>query len=82
MTRLAIFLPSRVAICKTGCWEETDYNWRVEAGQGGASDAVADIGSHWCDTLQFVTGRKIVAVMADLAIDLMRVKRISRSLNL
>lgn len=48
--------------------EETDYNWRVEATLGGASRAVADIGSHWCDTLQFVTGRKIVAVMADLAI--------------
>ncbi|MBK0097428.1 Gfo/Idh/MocA family oxidoreductase [Erwinia sp. S63] len=48
--------------------EETDYNWRVEAGKGGASRAVADIGSHWCDTIQFVTGRKIVAVMADLAI--------------
>ncbi len=48
--------------------EETDYNWRVEAEKGGASRAVADIGSHWCDTIQFVTGRKIVAVMADLAI--------------
>lgn len=48
--------------------EETDYNWRVEAGKGGLSRAVADIGSHWCDTIQFITGRKIVAVMADLAI--------------
>ena len=48
--------------------EETDYNWRVEAEKGGASRAVADIGSHWCDTVQFVTGRKIVAVMADLSI--------------
>lgn len=48
--------------------EETDYNWRVEAAQGGPSRAVADIGSHWCDTIQFITGRKIVEVMADLAI--------------
>jgi predicted dehydrogenase len=48
--------------------EETDYNWRVDAEQGGASRAVADIGSHWCDTIQFVTGRKIVEVMADLSI--------------
>ena len=47
---------------------ETDYNWRVDAQMGGASRAVADIGSHWCDTLQFVTGRRIVEVMADLAI--------------
>jgi predicted dehydrogenase len=47
---------------------ETDYNWRVDAAQGGASRAVADIGSHWCDTVQFVTGRRIVEVMADLSI--------------
>ncbi len=47
---------------------ETDYNWRVDAAQGGTSRAVADIGSHWCDTLQFVTGQSIVEVMADLAI--------------
>lgn len=48
--------------------EETDFNWRVVAGKGGESRAVADIGSHWCDTIQFVTGRKIVEVMADLSI--------------
>ncbi|KKC64161.1 dehydrogenase [Citrobacter amalonaticus] len=47
---------------------ETDYNWRVDAKQGGNSRAVADIGSHWCDTVQFVTGKRIVEVMADLAI--------------
>ncbi|MGB9098152.1 Gfo/Idh/MocA family protein, partial [Erwinia sp.] len=48
--------------------EETDYNWRVDAQKGGISRAVADIGSHWCDTIQFITGKKIVAVMADLSI--------------
>lgn len=47
---------------------ETDFNWRVDAQQGGVSRALADIGSHWCDTVQFVTGRRIVEVMADLAI--------------
>ncbi|HEY4436003.1 MAG TPA: Gfo/Idh/MocA family oxidoreductase [Lelliottia sp.] len=47
---------------------ETDYNWRVDAALGGASRAVADIGSHWCDTVQFVTGRRIVEVMADLSV--------------
>ena len=47
---------------------ETDYNWRVEAALGGASRAVADIGSHWCDTVQYVTGRRITEVMADLSI--------------
>lgn len=48
--------------------QETDYNWRVDAATGGASRAVGDIGSHWCDTLQFVTGRRITQVMADLSI--------------
>ena len=36
---------------------ETDYNWRGDSAQGGASRTVADIGSHWCDTVQFMTGR-------------------------
>jgi len=47
---------------------ETDYNWRVDAALGGSSRAVADIGSHWCDTIQFVTGKRIVEVFADLSI--------------
>jgi len=43
-----------------------DYNWRVDADTGGASRAFADIGSHWCDLVQFVTGRRITRVFADL----------------
>lgn len=46
---------------------ETDYNWRLSQAVGGNSRAVADIGSHWCDTVQFVTGKKITEVFADLA---------------
>jgi predicted dehydrogenase len=46
---------------------ETDYNWRLAPEVGGKSRAVADIGSHWCDTVQYVTGKKIVEVFADLA---------------
>ncbi|WP_421672139.1 Gfo/Idh/MocA family protein [Raoultella terrigena] len=46
---------------------QTDYNWRVESALGGASRAMADIGSHWCDTVQFMTGRRITEVMADLS---------------
>ncbi|MDQ8738717.1 Gfo/Idh/MocA family oxidoreductase [Paenibacillus sp. LHD-38] len=45
---------------------ETDYNWRLEDKTGGRSRAVADIGSHWCDTVQYVTGKKISQVFADL----------------
>lgn len=47
---------------------DSDYNWRVEPEVGGISRALADIGSHWCDTLQFVTGRKIHQVMADFTV--------------
>lgn len=46
--------------------EETDWNWRLVPEMSGKSRAVADIGSHLCDIVQFVTGLKIVRVMADL----------------
>lgn len=42
---------------------DTDWNWRVEA---GASRTFADIGSHWCDLAEFVTGLRIQALCADL----------------
>ncbi|MFO0905187.1 MAG: Gfo/Idh/MocA family oxidoreductase [Pirellulales bacterium] len=44
----------------------TDFNWRVLAQEGGELRAVADIGTHWLDLVQFITGRSIVAVCADL----------------
>ena len=46
---------------------DTDYNWRLEPEVGGASRAMADIGSHWCDLLEHVTGERIRAVCAELA---------------
>ncbi|CEP68519.1 Oxidoreductase, N-terminal [Moorella glycerini] len=46
---------------------DTDYNWRLEPKVGGSSRAVADIGSHWCDTVQHVIGQRITEVFADLA---------------
>ncbi len=46
----------------------TDYNWRIEPDEGGESRAVADVGSHWCDMIQFATGLKITSVFADLQI--------------
>jgi predicted dehydrogenase len=46
---------------------DTDWNWRLEPDKGGALRAVGDIGSHWLDLMEFVTGQPIVAVMADLA---------------
>lgn len=46
---------------------EDDWSWRLEPGKSGASSALADIGSHWCDLAQHVAGRRIVEVLADLA---------------
>ncbi len=46
--------------------DDTDYNWRLEPG-AGASRAMADIGSHWVDTAQFIAGRRVTAVLAELA---------------
>ncbi len=46
---------------------QTDYSWRLEHAEGGSSRAVADIGSHWLDTTEYVTGRKIHKVFADFA---------------
>jgi predicted dehydrogenase len=44
----------------------TDFNWRVLADEGGELRALADIGTHWLDLVQFITGQTIVAVLADL----------------
>jgi predicted dehydrogenase len=45
---------------------ESDWNWRLLEADGGASRAVADIGSHWCDLVQHITGDPVVEVFADL----------------
>ena len=45
----------------------TDYNWRLEPELSGESRAVADIGSHWMDLTEFVTGLQITEVLADFA---------------
>jgi predicted dehydrogenase len=55
--------------------DPTDYNWRLEPDLGGASRAVADIGSHWFDTAEFITGLRVEAVFADLATFLPRRSR-------
>ena len=47
-------------------FKETDWNWRLVPELSGDSRAIADVGSHWCDLIQYVTGLKITRVMADL----------------
>jgi len=46
--------------------EPTDWNWRLEPETAGPLRATADIGSHWLDLARFVTGRRVLATMADL----------------
>jgi len=46
---------------------QTDYNWRLEPERSGQSRAVADIGSHWMDLIEYVTGLRIKEVCADFA---------------
>ncbi len=41
-----------------------DDNWRVDEATGGASRAFADIGSHWCDLAEFVTGQRLTRLSA------------------
>ena len=45
---------------------ETDYSWRLDPKIAGNANVVADLGSHWFDLVQFITGQKIAEVMADL----------------
>jgi predicted dehydrogenase len=47
---------------------EDDYSWRVDPKQGGKSRAVADIGSHFCDLLQYLTDKKIKRLTAKTAV--------------
>ena len=44
--------------------EPTDDNWRVDPALGGPSRAFADIGSHWCDLVEWVTGHRISELTA------------------
>jgi predicted dehydrogenase len=48
------------------CLYDSDYSWRMDPEKNGPSRAIADIGSHWCDTIQYILGKNIVEVFADL----------------
>jgi predicted dehydrogenase len=48
--------------------EETDDDWRVDPDAGGPSRAFADIGVHWCDLVEFVSGHRIVRLSAQTLI--------------
>lgn len=42
------------------------YSWRSDPAKGGVSSALGDIGSHWCDLAEHVSGMRIASVLADL----------------
>jgi len=42
---------------------DSDWNWRVEA---SPSRTFADIGTHWCDLIEHVSGARITSLCADL----------------
>src|SRR4030095_4696612 len=46
--------------------KETDYSWRLEPEKGGVSSALGDIGSHWCDLAQHISGLRITHVLGDI----------------
>ncbi len=45
---------------------DTDWNWRIDAEAGGASRCMADIGSHFFDMAEHVTGLRVRSLVADL----------------
>jgi predicted dehydrogenase len=46
--------------------KDTDYSWRLEPDKGGASSALGDIGSHWCDLAQHISGLRITEVLGEI----------------
>lgn len=46
---------------------DTDWNWRIETKANGQLRAVGDIGSHWMDMIQHITGLRITGLCAELA---------------
>lgn len=45
---------------------ETDWNWRVDSKAGGGSRVMADVGSHWFDMAEHLTGLRVTSLCADL----------------
>src|SRR5699024_4605207 len=68
-TRLADGAAGAIAAVHGGYLQDwmsraADDDWRADATRSGPSQTFADIGSHWCDFLEFVLGRRITDVSA------------------
>lgn len=44
---------------------KTDFSWKILSDQCGKTRATADLGSHWMDLAEYVTGQKITEVFAE-----------------
>jgi predicted dehydrogenase len=44
---------------------DTDYSWRLNKEESGSTRTIADIGSHWIDLVEYITGQHVKSVMAD-----------------
>ncbi len=53
--------------CQDWLFFPTDWNWRLNAKEGGSLRVVGDIGTHVMDLLGWLTGLEITEVFADLA---------------
>ncbi|MEU5314702.1 Gfo/Idh/MocA family oxidoreductase [Streptomyces sp. NPDC021562] len=57
--RLGTVLTLDAAYLQDWLLDPGDTNWRADPQAGGASRAFADIGSHLCDLVEFVSGQRI-----------------------
>ena len=55
--------------------KDTDYSWRLESEKSGETRAVGDIGTHWMDLVEYITGLKITDVNADIGTFLAKRKK-------
>jgi predicted dehydrogenase len=45
---------------------ETDADWRLDTSRAGVSRTAADVGVHWLDLVESITGRNVEAVVAQI----------------
>jgi len=45
---------------------DTDWNWRIDSAAGGPLRCMADIGTHWFDMAEHVSGLRVTSLCADL----------------
>ncbi|WP_203580310.1 Gfo/Idh/MocA family protein [Microbacterium hibisci] len=62
--RIGTLLTLDAAYLQDWMLRQQDDDWRADAAAGGPSRAFADIGSHLCDLIEFVTGERIVRLSA------------------